>query len=176
MGEFFCPKHGQRWYFDYSKDAAKPDKQCVLCIQENNAALRARAEKAEAALAAAQAWQEAVIDVLVVSCIYAAEHDANPRKAIQDLVAWETKIALDLAVSQDAQALIDRGKAAAQERCAKLEQDAARYRWLRDESPNATRRTPTVLDHCPMDKESAMLSGPTLDRHIDDQIRGSANG
>ncbi len=150
MGEFFCPKHGQRWYFDYSKDAAKPDKQCVLCIQENNAALRAelaqvkkerdkananaskiatesilgaavlkeRAEKAEQ-------FREALIDALVINHSYTAEHDTDPRKAVADLIAVETQIALDPAVSGDAQALIDRGRKEAEQENARLREALA---------------------------------------------------
>lgn len=50
-------------------------------------------------------WRTAVIDALVVSHIYRAEHDNDPRKAINDLLCWESKIALDPAVSKDAASL-----------------------------------------------------------------------
>lgn len=51
------------------------------------------------------AWQDAVIDALVVNCIYTKEHDADPRKALGDLILREQKIALDPAVSAEARAL-----------------------------------------------------------------------
>jgi len=63
---------------------------------------RDRAEKAEA-------WKTAVIDALIVNHIYSNEHETNPRKAISDLIAWETKIALDSSVSSDAANLIKLG-------------------------------------------------------------------
>ena len=65
-------------------------------------------------------WKEAVISELVVSHIYQAKHDTDPRKAIQDAISWNTDIALDPQVSSDAQALIDRGAAAEQKRCCGL--------------------------------------------------------
>jgi len=55
-------------------------------------------------------WREAVIDALVVNHIYRKDHDADPRKAIRDLIEWEQKLALDPAVSAEAQALIDQGR------------------------------------------------------------------
>src|ERR1035437_4384345 len=56
-----------------------------------------------------EGWYEAVIDALVVSCIYNKSHDDNPKKAINDLLSYETLIALDPQVSESAQALIDLG-------------------------------------------------------------------
>ena len=62
---------------------------------------------------ARNAWEDAVIDELVIGNIYKQEHDTNPRKAVQDAINWNVQIALDPQVSSDAQALIDRGKAEA---------------------------------------------------------------
>lgn len=58
----------------------------------------------------ADQWKEAVLNELIVAHIYTAEHDTNPRKALQDAIAWNCQVALDPAVSADAQALIDKGK------------------------------------------------------------------
>lgn len=60
--------------------------------------------------ARADDWKTAVIDALVINHIYTAEHDNDPRKALADLIAWETMIALDPAVSPEALALIERGR------------------------------------------------------------------
>jgi hypothetical protein len=57
-------------------------------------------------------WRDAVTDALVVSHIYRAEHDSDPRKAINDLLCWEAKIALDPAVSKDAAALVEQTRTA----------------------------------------------------------------
>ena len=59
------------------------------------------------------AFKDAVVDALVVGCIYTDEHDSNPRKAVSDLIAWETTIALDPSVSSDAAKLVASARAAA---------------------------------------------------------------
>lgn len=58
---------------------------------------------------ASNPWREAVLDELIVSHIYRAEHDNNPKLAIQDAITWNCKVALDPEVSSDAQALVARG-------------------------------------------------------------------
>jgi hypothetical protein len=60
-------------------------------------------------------WKDEVIEKLVISHIYKAEHENDPAKALHDLLSWEVAIALDPQVSSDAQALIDRGRNEAQE-------------------------------------------------------------
>lgn len=47
-------------------------------------------------------WKRAIIDACVVDWIFTAEHESNPRKAVNDLLCWQQKIALDPAVSKDA--------------------------------------------------------------------------
>lgn len=64
------------------------------------------ARQLERDLAAAQEWREAVLNELIVAHIYTKEHDTNPRKAIQDAITWHCQVALDPAVSSDAQKLI----------------------------------------------------------------------
>lgn len=56
-------------------------------------------------------FRDAVIDALVVAHIYRAEHDTDPRKAINDLLVYEAQIAVDPLVSAEAQALIAQGRA-----------------------------------------------------------------
>lgn len=87
-------------------------------LDEEIFSLRARAEKAEQ-------FRDAVIDALVVSGIYVEEHDTNPRKALNDLIRWEQKIALDPLVSSDARALIDRGRKEAEQENARLREALA---------------------------------------------------
>lgn len=58
-------------------------------------------------------WKDAVIDQLVIHHIYNDTHDSDPRKALQDLLQVNQDIALDPAVSGEAQALIERGRTAA---------------------------------------------------------------
>ena len=56
-------------------------------------------------------WREAVHDELVTTWTLSAENKDDPRKALQDIINWHVSVSLDPAVSSDAQALIERGKA-----------------------------------------------------------------
>ena len=47
-------------------------------------------------------WKSAVIDGLVVAHILTHEHEADPRKALNDLICWSNDVALDPSVSSDA--------------------------------------------------------------------------
>lgn len=62
-------------------------------------------------------WREAVINELVTAHIYTGEHDANPRKAVQDAITWNCQVALDPLVSSDAMALVRRGLEEAVQMC-----------------------------------------------------------
>lgn len=55
-------------------------------------------------------WRDAVHDALVVAHILSAENAEDPRKAINDLLSWESAVALDPSVSSGARDLIERGK------------------------------------------------------------------
>lgn len=57
------------------------------------------------ALTESAEWRKAVQDELVVLHILDAENEKNPRKALQDIIWWNQKIALDPAVSAEARAL-----------------------------------------------------------------------
>lgn len=56
-------------------------------------------------------FRDVVIEGLAVSHSLTAEHETNPRKAVADLISWHVQVALDPAVSSQAQALIERGAA-----------------------------------------------------------------
>ena len=49
-----------------------------------------------------KAWKDAIIDATVVDWIFTKEHETNPRKAVNDLLAWGEKVALDPLVSKPA--------------------------------------------------------------------------
>ena len=55
-------------------------------------------------------WREAVIERLIICCIYRSEHDLDPNLALRELIDWEVKIALDPDVSNRAQELINLGR------------------------------------------------------------------
>jgi len=57
-------------------------------------------------------WRDAVIDAAVVGWTYRAEHETDPRAAINVLLAHAQAIALDPAVSPEARALVERAEAA----------------------------------------------------------------
>lgn len=81
-------------------------------LQENGKTNR---EQFAEEVAALKAWKEAVIDQLMVTHIYATVHETDPRRAINDLVSYMCTVALDPSVSSDAAALVERGKAQADE-------------------------------------------------------------
>ena len=62
-------------------------------------------------------WREAVINELVTAHIYTSEHDANPRKAVQDAITWNCQVATDPLVSSDAAGLVARGLEEAVQAC-----------------------------------------------------------
>lgn len=78
--------------------------------EETRDAAQAEATRNTLARRAAEAertsWKDAVIDALVVNCIYLAVHELDPKRAINDLICWENKIALDPQVSGEANRLI----------------------------------------------------------------------
>lgn len=49
-----------------------------------------------------QPWQDAIIDACVVDWILTKEHETDPRKAVNDLLAWQQQLALDPAISEPA--------------------------------------------------------------------------
>lgn len=54
-------------------------------------------------------FKDMVIEQLVVDGIFTKEHETNPRKAVRDLISYECQMALDPAISKEAQALVERG-------------------------------------------------------------------
>lgn len=62
---------------------------------------------AQKELAELMKWKEAVINELIVAHIYGQVHDDSPRKAVHDAITWNCQVALDPAVSSDAQRLRD---------------------------------------------------------------------
>lgn len=90
-----------------------------------------RIAELERDLSAAREWREAVLNELIVAHIYTKEHDTNPRKAIQDAITWNCQVALDPAVSSDAQKLIaaaQETRERAEERAAACKKDAERWK------------------------------------------------
>jgi hypothetical protein len=55
----------------------------------------------------ANPWKEAIIEACVVN--HLDWDDNDPRKTLAALIAWECKCALDPDISEEAQALIERG-------------------------------------------------------------------
>ena len=62
-------------------------------------------------------WKTAVIDQLVIAHILTAEHESDPLKAIQDLLAYHSDIAVDPRVSGAAAKLVERTKEACVKAC-----------------------------------------------------------
>lgn len=98
----------KRWQYsgcpDCGGDCGSANPPVMCCIMEET-----RAALAATNLPALTAWREAVIDELCSLHIYGAEHDADPRKAVRDIIEWNQRLALDPAVSAEARALHTQG-------------------------------------------------------------------
>lgn len=96
-------------------------------------------EKARAAIARAEAaltepqpdadtpWMDAVIVELLVACMLDAGHEADPSRAVKDLIAYHSDLAVDPRVSEAAAKLVEQARAEEREACAKvceIERDA----------------------------------------------------
>ena len=65
-------------------------------------------------------WKAAVIDQLIIAHTLTVEHESDPLKAVQDLLAYHTDIAVDPRVSGAAATLVEQAKAEEREACAKV--------------------------------------------------------
>ncbi len=83
----------------------------------SKATARAEASLAEPQPDADGPWKTAVIDQLVIAHILTAEHESDPLKAIQDLLAYHADIAVDPRVSGAAAKLVEQAKAEEREAC-----------------------------------------------------------
>lgn len=70
--------------------------------------------------AGAAPWRDAIWEARTGAGLDGFGDDADPRAVLKEAIDWRVQIALDPAVSEEAQALIDRGAAAEREGCAKL--------------------------------------------------------
>ena len=61
-------------------------------------------------LAEHKAWKDAVIEKLVVRHILTKENERDPQKALDDLIGWEVKVALDPAVSEQAERMLAKAR------------------------------------------------------------------
>jgi len=94
-------------------------------------------------------WREAVHDELVATWTLSSENKDDPRKALQDIINWHVRASLDPAVSSDAQALIERGK-------------AMRDEWrLASEPPDSTRSVLIWLKFGDVETFGKTLGGPS---------------
>ncbi len=95
-------------------------------LEATRDALREVSEELARVKAERDLWQNAVIDGCVTRHIYTKEHDTDPRRALNDCAVWDHQVALDPAVSKDAEKLRDTYKAERDEAV----RDAERYRHI----------------------------------------------
>lgn len=110
-------------------DSVRADDNEQFVTLANEAIARAEAALAEHQPDADGLWKSAVIDQLVISHILTAEHENNPRKALQDLLAYHADIAVDPRVSEAAARLIEQGQAEENEACAKIGKTINQGTW-----------------------------------------------
>ena len=95
-------------YADLTRNIGTPEAQhWAAQKRQSDAALRTAIE--ELARQAAE-WRGAIEYALMVNCIDLPAPTEGPKEALARLVAWEVQIALDPAVSEAAQALVDKGR------------------------------------------------------------------
>lgn len=93
--------------------------------KDANQALTERVLWLEDQVSSLKAWKDAVEDELVICGILNESHK-DPRKAVKDIIHWNSEVALDPAVSEDARALLKQ----AYEHCALLLDDMAKQAEL----------------------------------------------
>lgn len=86
-------------------------------------------------------WKSAVIEQLIIAHIITAEHESDPLKAIQDLLAYHADIAVDPRVSGAAAKLVEQAKAEEREACIQRLRDRAVARAVLLEDAIAAIRT-----------------------------------
>jgi len=119
-------------------------------------------------------WCEAVHAELVTTWTFSAENKDDPRKALQDIINWHVSVSLDPAVSSDAQALIERGKAMRDEwrLASEPPEDGRRVLiWVATESGGETFRPA----YCPVGGWTSVFDGETLVAWRDVTPPGSDN-
>lgn len=58
-------------------------------------------------------WYIELINESIVCWVYKKEHEDDPRMCLQEVIQWNTQVALDPAVSKEARDLIERGRSEA---------------------------------------------------------------
>ncbi len=74
-------------------------------------------------------WKLAVIDQLVIAHILTAEHESDPLKAVQDLLAYHADIAVDPRVSGAAAKLVEQAKAEVESAATERANERANASW-----------------------------------------------
>jgi hypothetical protein len=124
VGWFKYDKVSQCYHPQYEKYVATHAERegwVQLCLADTSQQERAKSNP----------WRDAIDDALVCAGLDCTSPDDSPRDAIYRLVQWQVQIALDPAVSGEAQALIDRGAAEERAKSAAVLADAERWRWAR---------------------------------------------
>jgi len=120
---------GSLWFeqFDSEAEARAVCMKLLADVMPEHSVSKAMAAiaRAEAAMAEPQpdadgAWKASVIDQLIIAHILTAEHANDPLKAVQDLLAFESEIAIDPRVSKAAARLVEQARAEEREACAKV--------------------------------------------------------
>lgn len=90
------------------EDVCKAKHEQALQQMAEIAQLRANLKRAISAMSndTSDEWKNVITDELMFAHIYQSIHEIDPKKALTDIINWNVDVALDPAVSRDAQALI----------------------------------------------------------------------
>lgn len=87
-----------------------------------------------------------IIEGLIACGVYEEVHDNNPTKALQDLIEISITMALDPAISERAQALVDRGMRYQRQSWKGLTQNSKMHLWESYRDPACTKRHEDIMD------------------------------
>ena len=103
----------------------------------NESSLSEKVAYAAGRAAEREAWKKELDDLAVCDYTYNPAH--TPREAIQALILWNTKVALDPRVSAEASALIEQGRASRDAEVEALRAEVERLRGATPATPKAAR-------------------------------------
>lgn len=97
--------------FDFHGDDRLREAESATMVEATRLVAEGRVHTLAPELGSPEQWCEAVLDELATTFIDPKSND--PREILRQVIAWNAQVALDPRVSEDAQALVDRGRSEA---------------------------------------------------------------
>jgi hypothetical protein len=94
--------------FDFHGDDRLREAESATMVEATRLVAEGRVHTLAPELGSPEQWCDAVLDQLATTCIDPKSND--PREILRQVIQWHVQVALDPCVSEDAQALVDRGR------------------------------------------------------------------